>query len=126
MFRDSTTRGRSSKEFPTSRSSSSRIATSCATRWSSASSARTRRTYRRGASLPERQFSIMPVEVIDESSPEAQAPAAGGASEPQSALGASAETIATAILECLGRAGAELSVALVGDERMRELNRDWR
>ncbi len=63
----------------------------------------------------------MPVEVIDESSPEPC-----GTPEAQSPLGASAEGIATAILECLDRADAELSVALVGDERMRDLNRDWR
>jgi probable rRNA maturation factor len=69
----------------------------------------------------------MPVEVIDESvAPDAPLPPAGGASEAQSPLGASAERIATIILECVGRADAELSVAFVGDDRMRELNRDWR
>jgi probable rRNA maturation factor len=56
----------------------------------------------------------MPVEVSDES----------GLSAPP--LCDSAETIATAILDCLGRADAELSIAFVDDERMRELNRDWR
>ena len=85
----------------------------------------------------------MPVEVIDESAaPDPEVPPAGGAPEEgpgaregidertdlpvQSALAVSAESIATAILECLGRASAELSVVLVGDDRMRELNRDWR
>jgi probable rRNA maturation factor len=64
----------------------------------------------------------MPVEVIDEN---AAGPRAD-VSDVHSPLGASAEAIATAILECAGRADAELSVALVGDDRMRELNRDWR
>lgn len=86
----------------------------------------------------------MPVEVTDESSPDAPAPPQGGApatppqggasapspedraGEAQTPLGTSAERIAAAILECLGRADAELSVALVDDERMRGLNRDWR
>jgi probable rRNA maturation factor len=76
----------------------------------------------------------MPVEVIDESAaPEAGLPsrdaasqAPAGISEAQSPLAVSAESIATAILACVGRADAELSVALVGDDRMRELNRDWR
>jgi probable rRNA maturation factor len=78
----------------------------------------------------------MPVEVTDESSPDAPVPPPEGgaaalpperdAPEAQTPLAASAQTIATAILECLGRADAELSVALVDDERMRGLNRDWR
>jgi probable rRNA maturation factor len=87
----------------------------------------------------------MPVEVIDESfAPEAEVQLPGGASEAkppdgasdaastlgsvdaQSPLAQSAEGIATAILDCVGRADAELSVAFVGDDRMRELNRDWR
>jgi probable rRNA maturation factor len=86
----------------------------------------------------------MPVEVTDESSPDAPAPPQRGASAPrpqkgasapasedrapdmQTPLGTSAERIATVILECLGRADAELSVAFVDDERMRGLNRDWR
>ena len=70
----------------------------------------------------------MPVEVIDETgaSPDAQASARSDASEVPTPLGASAERIAEAILGCLGREDAELSVAFVGDERMRELNRQWR
>jgi probable rRNA maturation factor len=78
----------------------------------------------------------MPVEVIDESAaPDADVQSPGatpgspmppGALDAQSPLGARAETIAMAILECLDRDDAGLSVALVGDERMRDLNRDWR
>ena len=83
----------------------------------------------------------MPVEVIDESvapddevQPEsgaAESPSRDAADESASAdaptaLAVSAERIATSILECVGRADAELSVAFVGDDRMRELNRDWR
>jgi probable rRNA maturation factor len=43
-----------------------------------------------------------------------------------SGLAESAERAATAILEEVGRSGEELCVLLVGDDRMRELNRDWR
>src|SRR5690348_15145826 len=75
----------------------------------------------------------MPVEVIDESSgraDESAQPAVGASalcdSVAESPLCASASTIAIAILDCLGRADAELSVAFIDDERMRELNRDWR
>ena len=57
----------------------------------------------------------MPVEVIDESGDEG-APA----------LADSAGRAATAILDCLSRGDDELSVVLVGDARIRELNRDWR
>ncbi|MFN2427502.1 MAG: rRNA maturation RNase YbeY [Candidatus Binatia bacterium] len=55
----------------------------------------------------------MPVEVLDET---------GEVSEFLSA----AETAAAAILDCLGRNDAELCVMLVDDERMRELNSQWR
>lgn len=58
----------------------------------------------------------MPVEVVEE----------GGEDAEPSPLAASALHLAQAILECVGHSGDELSVALVGDERMRELNRDWR
>jgi probable rRNA maturation factor len=83
----------------------------------------------------------MPVEVIDESvAPDAELQPGGDAaewpsrdaadeSEPAPAptpLAVSAERIATSILQCVGRVDAELSVAFVGDDRMRELNRDWR
>lgn len=56
----------------------------------------------------------MPVEVVDETS------------EAGSPIGASAQAISMAVLESLGRADAELSIALVDDERMQALNRDWR
>lgn len=55
----------------------------------------------------------MPVEIVDES---------GG----PGGLAAAACNIAGEILRCLARQKDELSIVLVGDERMRELNRDWR
>lgn len=68
----------------------------------------------------------MPVEVIDESRDRADEFAQAVDDAPESLLCSSASSIATAILDCLGRADAELSVAFVDDDRMRELNRDWR
>ena len=65
----------------------------------------------------------MPVEVVDETGEEDAARAQGPA---PSRLAAYTETAAAAILDCLDRGAAELSVMLVGDARMRELNRDWR
>jgi probable rRNA maturation factor len=54
----------------------------------------------------------MPVEIIDETdTPE---------------LAAVAEHAAVVLLEAIGREGAELSVLLVDDHAIRELNRDWR
>ncbi len=54
----------------------------------------------------------MPVEIIDETdTPE---------------LAAVAERAAVVLLEAIGREGAELSVLLVDDHAIRELNRDWR
>ncbi len=58
----------------------------------------------------------MPVEVIEEGDEDAG----------PSPLAKDAFRLAQAILECIGHSGDELSVALVGDGRMRELNRDWR
>ena len=65
----------------------------------------------------------MPVEVVDESADDR---ADGDADAPPSPLAERSVVIAEAILECVDRAGSELSIALVGDERMRELNREWR
>lgn len=62
----------------------------------------------------------MSVEVIDEAAELAGAPSdAAGLTE-------FAEQAATAILECLKRDSNELCVLLVSDQRIGELNRDWR
>jgi probable rRNA maturation factor len=54
----------------------------------------------------------MPVEVVDETA--------------ASAIAESAEKAASVILSCLDRDDDELCVMLVDDERMRELNLQWR
>lgn len=58
----------------------------------------------------------MPVEVVEE---------AGEGAEP-SPLATAAARLSQAILESIGHCGDELSVALVADDRMRELNLTWR
>jgi probable rRNA maturation factor len=55
----------------------------------------------------------MPAEIVDETGREAD-------------LAAAAERAAGAILSCVAHDDSELSVLLVGDERMRELNARWR
>ena len=55
----------------------------------------------------------MPIDVVDETGRE-------------SGLAEVAARAAEAILAIVSRADAELSIVLVGDDRMRELNREWR
>lgn len=70
----------------------------------------------------------MPVEVVDETAAASLAePDDGASGEPeQSYFEQAAEKAADAILACLDRQDDELCVMLVGDERMRELNLQWR
>jgi probable rRNA maturation factor len=75
----------------------------------------------------------MPVEIVDEtgdasssaSIPTSAARSSGGPAAGRP-LAAVAQQAAGEILSCLGRADDELCVVLVGDARIRELNRDWR
>ena len=55
-----------------------------------------------------------------------EGPLPEGAAMAEPLLAAAAEKAATAVLACLDRSDDELCVMLVDDERMRELNRDWR
>jgi len=67
----------------------------------------------------------MPVEVLDETV-EVSSDAGAPEESCHSPLATAASGIATAILACLERSAADLSVMLVDDLRMRELNREWR
>ncbi|MFN2376128.1 MAG: rRNA maturation RNase YbeY [Candidatus Binatia bacterium] len=76
----------------------------------------------------------MSVHVVDEVEEVAGAPRGGSTPDPHlvssthgaESLATGAERIARAILACLSRDDDELSVVLVGDARMRELNSEWR
>lgn len=70
----------------------------------------------------------MAVEVIDETAASSVVEPDGGSAHEaeQSFLEQAAEKAGEAILSCLDRDDDELCVVFVGDERMRELNLQWR